>query len=207
VDVRKDQRHLLLVGIGSKEKHKYLCGHDERHWFVAGVPNDPGVSNVRTAMEALKPMEVRVEQERKGVHGKQRVSRRTVAYVRQGEWFFLPRPDIKVTPWMIRNDEPLQRTGGKPHMAEFAFRTGGVQVYVSAGYTNGLTMDQYQRLIAGRPSARRQNWRIMRRDAQVFVRGRISHSDHATINLACWHLVVMNTENRSVAMKHVAFLD
>jgi hypothetical protein len=108
---------------------------------------------------------------------------------------------------MVRSGEPLQRTGGKPHMTEFAYRTGGVQVFVSAQYPNGLTMDQYQQLMARRPSARHQNWRTMRRDAQVYVRGRISHSDHATINLGCWHLVVMNTENRSAAMKHVAFLD
>jgi len=42
---------------------KFLCGHDERHWFVAAVPGR-GVSNVRTAMEALKPAAVRLESAR-----------------------------------------------------------------------------------------------------------------------------------------------
>jgi hypothetical protein len=39
------------------------------------------------------------------------------------------------------------------------------------------------------------------------VRGRIRHSDHKTIVLRGWHEVVMNTENESLAMQHVAFLD
>ena len=47
----------------------------------------------------------------------------------------------------------------------------------------------------------------MQRDMVVYVRGRISHSDHATIRLDKWHRVEMNTENQSLAMAHVAFLD
>src|SRR5262245_4758946 len=43
VDVRPQDRHLLLIarerGSGRDElPTKYLCGHDERHWFVAAVP-------------------------------------------------------------------------------------------------------------------------------------------------------------------------
>ena len=40
-------------------KDKFLCGHDERHWFVAGVPERAAVSSVVTAKEALKPEFVR----------------------------------------------------------------------------------------------------------------------------------------------------
>jgi hypothetical protein len=207
VDLQKDQRHLLLMGVADGQKHKYLCGHDERHWFVAGVPNDRGVSNVRTAMEALKPPVVRFEQERKRVKGRQRESRRNAAYVRQGEWFFIPWPDLRVAPWMVHSNEPLQRSGGKPHMAEFAVRNGGEQVYVSTRYPRGLNQAEYNALIARRPALKADSWRMMRRNATVFVRGRISHPDHATITLGGWHLVVMNTEHRSVAMRHVAFLD
>lgn len=47
----------------------------------------------------------------------------------------------------------------------------------------------------------------MRRDAAVYVKGRVSHADHATITLDGWHQVVMNTENEAAAMRHVAFLD
>ncbi len=53
------QRHLLLMSRSdTNEKHKFLCGHDEHHWFVAAVPETSAVSTVRTAMEALKPQEV-----------------------------------------------------------------------------------------------------------------------------------------------------
>ena len=49
--------HLLLLvrkGEGRKTvKDRFLCGHDERHWFVAAVPG--GASSVSQAKEALKP--------------------------------------------------------------------------------------------------------------------------------------------------------
>jgi hypothetical protein len=47
----------------------------------------------------------------------------------------------------------------------------------------------------------------MRRDPTAYARGKISHPDHATIRLPDWHRIEMNTENRSRAMAHVAFLD
>ena len=50
-------------------------------------------------------------------------------------------------------------------------------------------------------------WRVMRRNPQVYVKGRISHADHKTIVLPGWHRVLMNTENQAAAMSHVAFLD
>ena len=42
VDVR--QRHLLLLVRNGGAKSKFLCGHDERHWFVAAVPEEAGVA-------------------------------------------------------------------------------------------------------------------------------------------------------------------
>src|SRR5262245_30745470 len=38
LDVQPGDRHLLLLVREGKEKSKFLCGHDERHWFVAGIP-------------------------------------------------------------------------------------------------------------------------------------------------------------------------
>src|SRR5687767_9869874 len=43
LDVRPDERHLLLLVREGKEKNKFLCGHDERHWFVAGIPESAPV--------------------------------------------------------------------------------------------------------------------------------------------------------------------
>jgi hypothetical protein len=47
----------------------------------------------------------------------------------------------------------------------------------------------------------------MKRDAAVYVRGEIRHPDHKTVCLEYWHRVLMNTENRSMAMRNLAFLD
>ena len=91
LDVQPRDRHLLLM---SRElvinrnvpetKSKFLCGHDERHWFVAGVPESAPVSSVATAMEALKPALVR-DLER-GLRGKRerRQGRKTPTFKRQG---------------------------------------------------------------------------------------------------------------------------
>ena len=37
-DVHPRERHLLLLSRNGTEKHRFLLGHDERHWFVAGIP-------------------------------------------------------------------------------------------------------------------------------------------------------------------------
>jgi hypothetical protein len=57
------------------------------------------------------------------------------------------------------------------------------------------------------PSTFRRRYRLMVRDPELFARGTVRHPDHATIELHGWHRVVMNTENRASAMRHVAFLD
>ena len=47
----------------------------------------------------------------------------------------------------------------------------------------------------------------MVRNAGVYVRGRVRHSDHKTIDLGVWHRVLLNTETDAPSMRHVAFLD
>ena len=46
LDVQPGQRHLLLLvrepNGRREEKHKFLCGHDERDWFAAAVPETVG---------------------------------------------------------------------------------------------------------------------------------------------------------------------
>jgi hypothetical protein len=66
-----------------REKHKFLCGHDERHWFVAAVPERATVANVRTAFETLRPPAVRNELNRRKVRRKNRHRRRNEAFLRQ----------------------------------------------------------------------------------------------------------------------------
>ena len=97
--------------------------------------------------------------------------------------------------------------GSKPHICEELVRQGGQLVYVSSQHPNGLTEGQRQRLISRKPELRHLHWVAQRRNPSMFVRGRVRHSDHKTIILNGWHQVMMNTENESLAMRHVAFID
>jgi len=57
----KRDRHLLLfVRRPDGKAARFLCGHDEREWFVAAVPG--GASSVVQAKEALKPQAIRTRQ-------------------------------------------------------------------------------------------------------------------------------------------------
>ena len=203
-------RHLLLLAKtqdekGVAQKQRFLCGHDERAWFVASVPGN--ASSVRQAKEALKPQSVRALQDLLRIRPKDRNRRKNEAFVRQGEWFFVPQPRFRVSgAWVLRN-EPIRRGAGKPHLCELLVRSGGEVVHVSQGYPKALTSPQHTRLMQRKPALRKLPWRMMRRNMAVFVKGRIRHPDHKTVCLACWHQVVPNTETEAPAMRNVAFLD
>jgi len=203
LDVQPRDRHLLLLSRKGKEKHRFLLGHDERHWFVAGIPEATPVSRVLDAKQALKPPLV-VDTERdtrlKQLH--RRVNR---ARIRQGEWFFVPVPGFAPPAVLILRDEPLRRGWGKAHMCEELFRSGGQTVYTSSAHPNGVTEEEFRNL----DECERKSpiWRVMRRNPTVHVRGRVRHPDHQTVELHGWHRVLSNTENLSYAMRNVAFLD
>ena len=202
------QRHLLLFVRKPGDKpqlDRFLCGHDEREWFIAAVPG--GASSVRQAMDALQPAPVREALASHKVSTNKRYSRKNRAFRRQGEWFFVPEPTFVVDPKLVLRHEPLRRGAGKPHRVEQLFRTGGEAVYVSSRHPNGLLPEEYKRLMKSDPSAARWGWRMMRRDMGVYARGAVSHADHATITLPFWHRVMMNTETQSRTMRNVAFLD
>ena len=212
LDVREvvaRDRHLLLTvhisRLGHASRSDYLCGHDERHWFVAAIPEDARVRTVQQAKDALKPQEVWDAMQEYGVPMEERDQRNTAAFIRQGEWFFIPCPDMDVHWDSVVFNEPIRRGAGKPHICEAMYRENGQVVFVSADYPNGLTRAEHSRLPVD--ERRRVKWEQRVRNAEVYVRGRIRHHDHATIHLAFWHKVVMNTETRSRAMRNLAFLD
>ena len=210
LDVRPKDRHLLLLtktddGKGHDTKSKFLCGHDERDWFTAAIPETSGASSVPQAMEALKPAPVLQAQSTKKMKARDKKRRKTEAYIRQGEWFFVPAKNLKVDKSLILKNEPLQRGRGKPHMAEKLYRIGGTTVYVNGSHPNGITAKAYAAL----PLEQRKGipWRTMVRDPEVYVRGKIRHSDHKTVLLDGWYRVFPNEETKARAMRHVAFLD
>jgi len=202
------QRHLLLAVRKSGDKPKldrFLCGHDEREWFVAAVPG--GASSVRQAMDALQPPDVRAALTRNEVSSRKRYLRKNRAFRRQGEWFFVPEPSMVVSKELILHNEPIRRGGGKPHFVEELFRSGGETVHVCNRYPNGVTSAEYRGICQNNPNAIRWNWQVMRRNPGVYARGAVRHSDHVTISLPCWHRVLMNTETQTRTMRNVAFLD
>src|SRR6185295_7103344 len=137
------QRHLLLFVHKSGDKpqlDRFLCGHDEREWFVAAVPG--GASSIRQAMDSLQPQDVRNAIARGGVSSRKRYARKNRAFRRQGEWFFVPEPSFGVDEELILRNEPLRRGAGKPHLVEDLFRSGGEMVHVCDRYPNGLTPDE-----------------------------------------------------------------
>jgi hypothetical protein len=207
VDVRPDMRHLLLMARRDRGKQKFLCGHDERHWFVCAVPGET-VSNVVNAMEALQPVVVRGEVNRRVKRAKDRLRRKNKAFVRQGEWFFVPVPSLIVNTKLVLKNEPLSRGGGsKAHMCQFLYRTGGLSVWVCARHPQGVSESRYRELLLTVSGAKTWNWRQMKLNPSVYVRGRVWHPDHKTIVLDDWHQVLMNTEAEAPGARHVVFLD
>lgn len=163
------------------------------------------------------------------------LARKTERSVRQGEWFFVPAPTLAVPPELILRNEPIQRGRGNPHRCQELYREGGELVYVhpvrrapgalpsqlggAGGYANGwaqrhgipqkaeegLTQKEFDVL---QQSVRKlMTWRRMQRGARVFVRGRITHPDHATVALKTWHEVLPNLEVSRLGGVHVVFLD
>ena len=91
------QRHLLLFVRKPGDKpqlDRFLCGHDEREWFVAAVPG--GSSSVHQAMDALQPAQVRQALASHKVSTNKRYSRKNRAFRRQGEWFCREQADASL---------------------------------------------------------------------------------------------------------------
>src|SRR4030095_4257535 len=152
------RRHLLLLVRKQGDKpqlDRFLCGHDEREWFVAAVPG--GASSVRQAMDALQPKDVRDVLAKNHVSSRKRYARKNRAFRRQGEWFFVPEPSFVVDEELILRHEPLRRGARKPHLVEEVFRSGGETVHVCDRYPNGVTPDEYRAMWQKNPNAVRWN--------------------------------------------------
>jgi len=206
LQAKPHDRHLLLFvrRHGEVVKDRFLCGHDERAWFVAAVPGT--ASTVVQAKEALKPQDVRIAQSAARASSRRKNLRKNDAFRRQGEWFFLPVTGLAVELKHVLHNEPIRRGGGKAHIVEQALRTGGERVFVHAKYPNGVSEREYQRILARKDTVR-ASWRVMVRNAAVYARGTVRHPDHKTITLHGWHRVLMNTETQTRSMANVAFLD
>jgi len=198
--VDRRSRHILVCGIEQRglgrvpanlrdrqeapgRVSRFLCGYRERHWFVAGLAEP--ATTVRDAKLSLAPAAIREAVARE----RHRDRRRNGLFTRQGEWFFVPATPPEVASWTIHRHEPINRGRGKPHWCEELIRYGGVTVRLYQG--REIDDVEFAKLIATNPAL---PYRIMTRDAVAYVRGRISHDDHATIRLRGWHRVYLNNE-------------
>lgn len=186
----KEAQHVR--GGGETHTFKFLCGHDERHWFVAGIA--PHVNSLTAALESLKPPEVSAAQMRLHLSRTQRMRRKNRAYVRQGEWFFLPEPSLVANDAIIMKNERIRRGLGSPHLVQELYRCGGTTVYVCRQYPQAISAETYRDLLLQDPSRKRWDWKVMKRDMTAYARGTVTHRDHRTIRLPYWHRILMNTE-------------
>ena len=216
-DLHTDWRHLLLMvkrfdrNHTLRERDRFLCGHDERHWFIASISDENGIANVSDAMESLKPQNVIRSQHHHRVRPKNWHKRRNAGFVRQGEWFFIPETRFRLPDkaYILRN-EPLRRRFGRAHIVEEIFRSGGQTVYVCRHRPAGLLKAEFEALVHRNPKAKNWNWRVMRLNPDVYARGKVRHPDHKTIVLPYWHRVAMATERGTAAGGRpatVGFLD
>jgi hypothetical protein len=175
--------------ISRKVVEKLLVGHDEMHWFVAGVS---GSKTIREAFARLKPSAVTVASRRSGVKNKNWFKRNTKGFLSQGEWFFVPVhfEENKLT--VIHKNEPISRPGGTPHIVEELVRQGGETVY-SGPNQQIITAKEYAEKVAKDPT-QASFWRQRSRGARVLGRGKVKHPDHHTKILNGWHEIHLSNE-------------
>lgn len=216
LNIDKESKHLLLmrkVPVVNKSgtvinfnKIRFLLGHDERDWFVAGIPDRTPVSTVQQAKDALRPS-IANDSLRRKAKRKDRNRRRNKGFIRQGEWFCVP-VDIDLSDKPILRNEPLVRGRGKPHIVSEVVRIGGTEVYVHPKYPQGVSQVEHTRIIrSAANSGLRIGWTHMVRDPKVYGRGYMRHPDHKTIKLPGWHRIVPNTEHEADFMRNISFLD
>jgi hypothetical protein len=125
-------------------------------------------------------------------------------FLRHGEWLFVPAPGLVVEASRIRRQAPLQ--AGAP-LVEELYRTGGEAAWHSPSQNCVLTVPQFRRLLRQRPAAAREDWRIVQRAMSVYARGMVRCPQNGPLTLRGWHRILMNTEHKAPAMRHMAFLD
>ena len=137
------------------EKPKFLCGHDERQWFVAAVPETARLGTVGRH-GGTKPAEVQQAQARQKIKTEDRKRRKNAAYVRQGEWFFLPAPDFAVESGSFFERAASRGNGSKPHMG---------RVLLPHGRRDGLRLlpasrrsDEAAYKVLATPARRPKSW-------------------------------------------------
>ncbi len=205
IDVEPRDRHLLLAAWNTFGEDRFLCGHDERHWFVAALPEVPRALNVEAAKEALKPRRVQ-RQERRRHKGKHH--RKTDVYVRQGEWFFIPCPHASIDRTRVLSGGVLRRnSSSKPHICSYLYEDGEREYECDRYSKLAFFETEYKQILRTRRKAKQWNWRALPFRPDVYVKGRVEHEDHSPLFLDVWHRVELNRETDKLTMSRMLYRD
>ena len=205
LDIAPRDRHLLLAAWNMFGVDRFLCGHDERHWFVAALPNEPLALNVEAAKDALKPRRVQ-RQERRRRRGKH--YRKTDVYIRQGEWFFIPCRHASIDRTRVVSDGLLRRApASKPHICSFLFEDGEREYECDRYPKLAFFESEYRHILRTRRKAKQWNWRALPFRPDVYVKGQVEHEDHSPLFLDVWHRVELNRETDKLTMSRMIYRD
>lgn len=205
LDVRPRERHLVLSASNATGEDRFLCGHDEFHWFAAALPHVPNLDTVAAAGESLKP-DLVIKRERRKRRGKH--SRKSDVVMRQGEWFFIPWAHARINRAEVEcNGRLIRGPGSKPHQCEFLYEAGEREYECDRYPKLAFFESEYQTILKTRRKARLWNWRPIPFNPDIYVKGWITHSDHSPLYLDVWHRVELNKENTRMAMSRLIYVD
>ena len=91
--------------------------------------------------------------------------------------------------------------GSKPHFCEFMYRDGEREYECKRYPKLAFFESEYLEILKTRRKAKRWGWRQLPYHPEIYVRGDISHPDHDTIHLDCWHRVRVNLESQPTALQ------
>ncbi len=188
---QRERKHVEVERTTDANKRKFLVGMDERSYFMAPVADN--AINIGDAKDKLRNPNLKNDRKTK----------------RQGEWFFQPVNDQEAIDVAIRKGEGIVRKkagigtmlgspGGKPHVADELVRIRKTTVPEDVGPEPKTTKSMRQFL-----RDRRMSQSVMDSD-QFFVRGKIRHPDHKTVEFSQWTRVLPNMEERRVAVNGVS---
>ncbi len=128
-------------------------------------------------------------------------------YLRQGEWFFIPRPSASIDRRRIMRLGMLRRAGGKPHFCSFMYEDGEREYECDRYPKLAFFEPEYQRILKTRRKAKQWNWRQRPFTPDIYVKGWIEHEDHSPLFLDVWHRVQMNRESTDLSMSRMIYRD
>jgi hypothetical protein len=193
LQTRKDIRHLLLMAKNKKHNthEKFLCGYDERHWFLVGVDDD--VRNVDHAMASLKPGYINFRQKITKVKPKNINKRHNKAFIRQGEWFFLPYYRLNSNNLIIYKNHSL---GG--HICDEVYEDVVETYFHHKHAPDGMLDWTYKKFLKKHPHVHpKKGWSYSVSLFGRYARGHVRHKDHQTIYLNDWHIVLKNRQKNT----------